>query len=108
MPRLNGLLALAVLLTAQHAALPATRPVVAIEDVSIVDVVTGTSSAPRTVLCADGRITRIAQPGEVEVPPLAVRVNGHGKFLIRGLTDMHVHLFNNATHREPNDWALPL
>src|SRR4051794_38900541 len=52
MRRLNRLLVLAVLLTAQHLRSAATRPAVAIEDVSIVDVVTGTSSAPRTVLCA--------------------------------------------------------
>ena len=25
-----------------------------------------------------------------------------------GLVDMHVHLFNNASHRAPNEWAFPL
>jgi cytosine/adenosine deaminase-related metal-dependent hydrolase len=25
-----------------------------------------------------------------------------------GLVDMHVHLFNNATRRPPNEWAFPL
>ena len=48
------------------AAVAATeRPAVAITDVSIVDVEHGASSAPRTVLIADGRIAAIDAPSEV-------------------------------------------
>ncbi len=36
------------------------------------------------------------------------RVDGRKRYLIPGLVDMHVHLFNNATRRPPNDWAFPL
>lgn len=35
-------------------------------------------------------------------------VDGHGKFVIPGLVDMHVHLFNNYSRRPPNDWTFPM
>ncbi len=60
------------------------------------------------VLIVDGRIAAIEEPGAAAIPPGAVRVEGRGRYLIPGLVDMHVHLFNNATRRPPNEWAFPL
>lgn len=81
---------------------------IAITDVTIVDVEHGRTIGPRTVLIADGRIAAIGMPAESRVPDGALRVDGHGRFVIPGLVDMHVHLFNNASHRPPNTWAFPL
>ncbi len=77
-----------------------SRPFVAIENIELIDVVQGKVSGPRTVLLGGGRIAAIIEPGTaVGLPSNAVAIDGRGKFLIPGLTDMHVHLFNNATHR---------
>ncbi|MDQ3116274.1 MAG: amidohydrolase family protein, partial [Verrucomicrobiota bacterium] len=86
----------------------AERPIVAIENVSVVDVVQGRIAGPRTLLIVDGRISAIDKPGAVVLPPTAVRVDGREHYLMPALVDMHVHLFNNATHRPPNDWTFPL
>ncbi len=63
---------------------------------------------PRTVLVVDGRIAEIGTPETIAIPAAARRVEGRGRYLMPGLIDMHVHLFNNATHRPPNEWAFPL
>jgi imidazolonepropionase-like amidohydrolase len=84
------------------------RPAVAITDVSIVDVEHGRLVGPRTVLIADGRIATIDAPANVAVPEGAEQLDGRGRFLMPGLVDMHVHLFNNASHRPPNTWSFPL
>ena len=63
---------------------------------------------PRTVLVVDGRITAIGAPETIVVPEAATRVDGRGRYLMPGLVDMHVHLFNRASGRPPNEWAFPL
>ena len=98
----------AALLLACGAAPAAERPPVAITDVSIIDVEHGSLVGPRTVLIADGRIVAVDAPSKVAVPKNADRVDGRGKYLMPGLVDMHVHLFNNASHRPPNTWSFPL
>ncbi len=80
----------------------------AIADVSVVDVEHGRLIGPRTVLIADGRITAVGVPSDLPIPRGTERVDGRGRFLMPGLVDMHVHLFNNASHRPPNTWSLPL
>ena len=84
------------------------RPIIAIERVAVVDVVRGQVVHPRTVLIVDGRIAAIGEPDAIDIPSAAVRVEGRGRFLMPGLVDMHVHLFNNASRRSPNEWAFPL
>ena len=84
------------------------RPTLAIEKVTIVDVVRGKVTSPRTIVIREGRIAAIDEPDMARVPGDAIKVNGKGRFLIPGLVDMHVHLFNNASHRPANDWAFPL
>ncbi|HTI96598.1 MAG TPA: amidohydrolase family protein [Rudaea sp.] len=86
----------------------AEAPPLAIERVAVVEVVHGNLVSPRTVLIEHGRIAAIGKPGTVTIPPGTVRVDGRGRFLIPGLVDMHVHLFNNATQRPPNDWMFAL
>jgi imidazolonepropionase-like amidohydrolase len=84
------------------------RPIIAIERVAVVDVARGEIGNPQTVLIVNGRIAAIGEPGAIDIPPEALRVEGGGRYLMPGLVDMHVHLFNNATHRPPNEWAFPL
>ncbi len=84
------------------------RPALAIEDVWVVDVVGGGIIGPRTVLIVNGRIAAIEKPGVTALPSGTVRVAARGQYLIPGLVDMHVHLFNNASRRPPNEWAFPL
>ncbi|MEP6810400.1 MAG: amidohydrolase family protein [Chthoniobacterales bacterium] len=84
------------------------QPIVALESVGVVDVVRGEVVGPRTVLIVAGVIAAIDSPEKVTIPPDALRVDGAGRYLIPGLVDMHVHLFNNASHRPPNEWAFPL
>lgn len=74
----------------------------------MVDVVRGEVVGSRTVTIGDGRIAAVGEPGAVDIPAGAVRVDGRGRYVMPGLVDMHVHLFNNATRRRPNDWAFPL
>jgi imidazolonepropionase-like amidohydrolase len=93
---------------AEDSIVSASHPNLVIEHVSVVDVVNGRVAGPNTVLISNGRIAAISEPGTTAVTAAAVRVDGQGKYLIPGLVDMHVHLFNNASHRPPNDWAFPL
>ena len=74
----------------------------------MVDVTRGEITRPRTVVILGGRITAVGETEATDVPPAALRVDGHGRYLMPGLVDMHVHLFNNATNRLPNEWAFPL
>lgn len=103
---------IASLSTALACAPPSTaapaRPILAIIRVSIVDVAAGQTLGPRTILIGDGRILAITSPDEASVPARAQIVDGRGRFLIPGLVDLHVHLFNNSSRRPPNTWAFPL
>jgi len=94
-------------LAAESRPLPA-RQVIAITEVNVIDVEQGRSLGPRTVLIDNGHISAITSPRAAAIPPGARRIPGRGKFLIPGLIDMHVHLFNLSSKRPPNDWSLPL
>jgi imidazolonepropionase-like amidohydrolase len=97
-------------LTACACAIAATNasPAIAIADVSIVDVEHGRLADPATVLVVDGRIKAIGAPEKIAIPDGAERIDGHGRFLMPGLVDMHVHLFAIPSHRPPATWSFPL
>lgn len=46
----------------------------------------------QTVIVRDGVIAEIGDAKKVKIPKDAVKIDGQGKYLIPGLTDMHVHL----------------
>jgi len=81
---------------------------VAIVDTTVVDVEGGRDALHRTVLVGDDRITAIVDAKDARIPAGTLLVDGRSRWLIPGLVDMHVHLFNTVSHRAPNDWALPL
>lgn len=65
--------------------------ILAISDVTVIDV-TGAPAKPNmTVIITGDQITQIAKTGEVAIPKNAQVVDGKGKFVIPGLWDMHVH-----------------
>lgn len=98
----------ALLATGSQARTLPEKNAVAITDVTVIDVEHGRSIGPRTVVVAEGRIVAVSEPRDAVIPNGTRRVSGRGRFLIPGLMDMHVHLFNRASHRAPNDWAFPL
>ncbi len=63
----------------------------AITDVAVIDVVTGTTRPNQTVLISGNRITGAGPASRVRVPPGATTVNGSGKFLMPGMWDLHTH-----------------
>lgn len=83
------LLALASPSTAHPAA------TLAVEHATIIDPTSGARRADLTILVEHGRIIRLGRA--VRIPRTARRVDATGKFVIPGLWDMHVHLFNNAS-----------
>ena len=51
----------------------------------------------QTVVVKDGLIADLGPSSTVEVPAEALVVDGEGKFLMPGLSDMHMHLFGAET-----------
>jgi imidazolonepropionase-like amidohydrolase len=98
LPALAGLVLALVPASPFAASAPGPEPSVAEPPLVIegVTVVTMESServlADHTVLVAGGRIAALGPAGSVAVPADAVRVDGRGRWLVPGLTDMHCHL----------------
>lgn len=46
----------------------------------------------QTVLVRDGRIAEIGDEAKIKVPKDALKIDGRGKFLMPGITDVHLHL----------------
>lgn len=49
----------------------------------------------QTVIVREGIIAEIGRRDKVKVPKGAIKIDGRGKFLIPGLTDMHAHLLSD-------------
>jgi imidazolonepropionase-like amidohydrolase len=74
------------------ALLPAVNGrVLVIQGGSVIDTRTGGALEDRTVIIADGRITRVGPGKEVSIPPDAKIVDARGRWILPGLIDMHVH-----------------
>ena len=65
---------------------------VEIRDVTIVDVVRGQLLSHKTVLIEDGIVTAVVPAKKEKTKPDADVVDGHGKFLMPGMWDMHSHI----------------
>ncbi|GAB3207304.1 amidohydrolase family protein [Marinactinospora thermotolerans] len=63
----------------------------ALTHVTVIDVVGGRSLPDQTVLVADGAITAVGPASQVVIPPGATVHDLRGRYVIPGLTDMHVH-----------------
>jgi len=85
-----------IAIAALAAAACTSRPnqsAIAITHVAVVDVVTGDTRPDNTVVVDGNRISYAGPSDSAAVPRGARVVDGHGKFLIPGLWDMHVHAF---------------
>ena len=60
-------------------------------DVNVVPMDSNRVLNSQTVIVRDGRITQIGAAPSTPVPEGASRIDGQGKYLMPGLTDMHVH-----------------
>ena len=72
------------------AALPLPAATIAIQDVTLIDVASGTARPHMTVIVDDGKVTRV---GPALSTPVTHAISGKDKFLMPGLWDMHVHLY---------------
>ena len=86
---------------------PPPKPLV-LRGVTVIDA-TGAPPMPEmTVIILGNRISTIGKSSTVSLPQDAQVVEAEGKFLIPGLWDMHVHLFNHVTLSEPGEMYFPL
>src|SRR4029077_15690968 len=77
---------------ATHAQKPSTNDLLVLNNVTVVDVRTGTLQSEQTVILERDHILSVCPSKTVKYPRNAASVNCHGLFLIPGLWDMHVHL----------------
>lgn len=82
-----------------HKAFATPMKLTAITDVSVLSPDGQTMLPNRTVIVDNGEIISVA--ANDAIPNNAEIINGHGKYLIPGLVDSHIHL-----HRSPNDLLL--
>lgn len=69
-------------------------PPLAIEHVTVVPMDREGVLADQTVLVRDGVIAALGPAGELAVPADARRIDGRGRYLMPGLADMHVHVWD--------------
>ena len=83
---------LALLALAVAGALAAASAPLVIRDGRMFDPATGRMEAFRAIVIEGDRITAVTREGDAALPPGATVIDAHGKFLIPGLIDAHVHL----------------
>ena len=69
---------------------------VVIENVTVIPMDSERVLEEYTIVIKDGLITDMGVNGEVEIPSDAHIVEGEGRFLIPGLSDMHTHIWGTA------------
>jgi imidazolonepropionase-like amidohydrolase len=74
------------------AAGPSPPTPLVLDHVTVIDVTGGPALADRIVIVSGDRISAIAKSGSIRIPDGAQIIDGHGKFLIPGLWDMHTHI----------------
>lgn len=70
-----------------------TTTPLAIVDVTLVDVQGARLVHGQTVVVEGGRITAVGPTAAIDVPAVAQRIPGAGRFLLPALWDMHTHVF---------------
>jgi len=81
--------------------LHAQQKPVAIVDVTVLPMDRERLVEHQTVVVSDGRITAMGPSQSVHFPAGAQQIDGRGKFLMPGLTDMHVHFVREALPERP-------
>lgn len=70
---------------------PARPAPLLVSQVRVLDLAAGKFTSEQSILIEDGRIRWIGSEQGRRLPPNVVRVDGHGRFAIPGLFDVHVH-----------------
>jgi imidazolonepropionase-like amidohydrolase len=83
-------LSIAVALAGRPAA--QSSPVVAFTNVTVVPMTANRTEPGMTVVTGGGRITAVGSAKSTTVPSGAVTIDGTGKFLLPGLSEMHGHI----------------
>ena len=73
---------------------PHTATVSAFVHVNVIPMNNGGSLPDCTVVVRDRHIWAIGPTGSIPIPPQAQHIDGRGKYLIPGLIDMRVHIYN--------------
>src|SRR6266851_820692 len=89
-------------------ALPQTAKQLVLTHVTVIDATGAPPKQDMTLVITGNRISALGTTGKLKIPKAAQAVDARGKFLIPGLWDMHVHVFNNPSGRPPNNWYFPL
>lgn len=76
--------------------------------VTVIDMTGAPPKSDMTVVVVGNRIVALSKKGEIRAPKNSRVIDGTGKYLIPGLWDMHVHVFNNVSGRAPNEYYFPL
>jgi Amidohydrolase family len=76
--------------------------------VNVIDVNGGPTRRDMTVIVVGDRIARIGVYKNTKLPTGSNAIDATGKYLIPGLWDMHVHVFNNVSGRVPNEYYFPM
>ena len=73
------------------------EPILVLRGATIIDCTGAPAQPDMTVVIKGNRITELGKTDKVKIPKDAQIVDVTGKFLIPGLWDMHVHIFNNVS-----------
>jgi imidazolonepropionase-like amidohydrolase len=84
------------------------KSTLAITHVTVIDATGAPPQRDMTVLIADQRITALGPTNSIKIPDGSQVLNGASKFLIPGLTDMHVHLTGAGEPSGSREFILPL
>jgi imidazolonepropionase-like amidohydrolase len=71
---------------------PLKESIIAFQDVSVIPMDTERILPHQTVLVRNGKIVEAGSADLVHPPPGTMLINGHGRFLVPGLADMHTHV----------------
>ncbi|MGH9675740.1 MAG: amidohydrolase family protein, partial [Candidatus Acidiferrum sp.] len=87
---------------------PSTDDLLVLNDVTVVDVRTGTLQPNQTVVLERNHLSSVGPSKSAKYPRNAPSLNCRGLFLIPGLWDMHVHLVFGDWFPGAQDISLPL
>ena len=99
------LAAIALLASAACASAQAPASTIAITNVSVIPMDTERVLEHQTVIIRDGLIAEVGAAADVRVPDGALNIDGRGKYLMPGLSEMHAHVPGgpNATPQAVRD-----
>ena len=76
---------------------PRAQPALAFVHVNVIPMNVPGILRGQTVLVRDGRIVAIGPDRAISLPRDATRIDGRGRYLLPGLVDAHVHLFDESS-----------